>query len=1005
MERCFSRLFFVINCAVISGSVFASQGDLKEHPEDMVTQSWMSTGAYSLEHPRQPQWELTNKEGSLETAIKAVIQAKATGVHSANNVNNLINAGTQIKAGGGGGNEKLGLTCFSPSADSMLLCQTYESLVDSVTYANNGSQVLFNDASDNAIFAEFDGYPFIVTQVDDTCYLENDYITTIKYDSNSNNDTAYGYDCSTSVEHFEQAKVDATYYDFFSFSPENDAHFYAGVVMQMYHSYLDDLFPNQKAQNPDSPDCPINSQGQPNGDYCLKRLSQRAHALGVTGGHMDDANWDGEYVNYGNGQWAGRFYSLTTIDLVAHESMHALSEWNGDLDSTGQAGAIGEGLGDISAIAANHYLEGHLVDDQQVASYKSSTAYGNKRDNEWAYAWDIYVNNELMRIFELPSFDGYSIEDARDYAAGKAKHHNGGVLRKLFYELVVADGWSHEQAFKLFLGANVSCFTPSVTFDEMGTCLLSQVDNVFSPSEVDAQQTKLDERLHRLGIFASNTQIDALSFTQNKHYDHSEYWVSPSIDVTDIEEVRVDWGDGTQVNWSVNNNNGTSIEAMLTGEHLYASDAKHVNFSLSVLKNDGTWLKGLSQDYIHASPVLCTPTVHNPNGEISQFTFMGQEYAMSNSGYQYVDATHLTLPNNNASPIVLEGNFTGKNVTVFADMNRDGYFNRDELLAEEKPIVDGTLTLSGLSDITVGKILLRVVVDEFTAWGCGGVSKGMAIDILTQLEAAATPPTAEFSYEITGTTSVQFNAVTDGLDDSRNPEFTWSYQQTGQSEVNMGQGESLPYVFSQSGTYSVNLVVAYDDGSQDTRTQDIVLGGICMPEKSNRFDGDSYYIDKLEYAGVYSGLLNSSGRNPGAYVDHDVYDYLEGYQNQMLTLNVYTNVMSRIWAKQITSNQGIRTTFWVDFNRNGVFESSEHAVANNLSYQCESISNCRIKSSINMLMSDSTYNSGQNEIPFKTRVKVEYDYWGDFDEAEGDNACNTIITGEVEDQDLYVDPM
>lgn len=1002
MERCFSRLFIAINFAVIGGSAFASQADHRVN----AVEPWLSTGAYNLEHPNLPQWESNKKKNVLDTAIKSAIQEKVTGVKPISNVAALINTGTQIKAGGGGGNEKLGLTCYSPSADSMLLCQTYESLVDSVTYANNGSQVLFRDANENAIFYEFDGYPFIVTQVDDTCYLENDYVTTIKYDINSDNDTAYGYDCSTSAEHFIQGDVDSTYYDFFSFSPENDAHFYGGLVMQMYHSYLDDLFPEQKDLNTSSTDCPTN------GDYCVKRLLQRAHALGITGGHMDDANWDGEYVNYGNGQWAGRFYSLTTIDLVAHESMHALSEWNGGLDSTGQAGAIGEGLGDISAIAANQYFEMHLEGDQ-ADNYKNSTGYQNKRDNEWAYAWDSYVNNESMRIFELPSFDGNSIDDARDYDAGNAKHDNGGVLRKLFYELVISDGWTHEQAFKLFLGANVSCFTTNVTFDEMGTCLLNQVDNVFSQSDADVQQAKLDERLHRLGIFPSNSQINALSFTQNNHYDQSTYWISSSIDVNDIEEVHVDWGDGTQVNWSANDNNGLNIEDMLTGEHLYASNAKHVNFSLNVLKNNGTLLQGLSQDYIHSSPLLCTPTIHNPNGEVTRFTFMGQEYAMPNSGYQYVDARHLVLPTNNQSPISIEGNFTGKNISIFADMDRNGYFDRDELLAEEKPIVDGTPSLAGLADIDAGPILLRVVLDEYTAWGCGSVSKGMAFDILTTLEAAATPPTAEFSYEITGTTSVQFNAVTTGLDYSRNPEFTWSYQQTGQSEVSMGQGESVSYDFSQSGTYSVKLEVAYDDGSQDTNTQDLVLGGMCMPSKDNNFDSDSAYINELEFN--YYGTpyyLASSGRNDSAYLAHGTQSHMYAIEGQAMTLELSSNDMSRYDAGVLTRSDRVRATVWIDVDRDGTFEESEYSAYQNSSYdgafvrECDSSNwnNCRVRSSQTFLLNDNTLNDDGSETPFKVRVRLEFDNNGNYDETQGTNACSAIENGEVEDFNLYVDP-
>ncbi len=996
----------------MSGSVFASHVDQSVN----LHESWLSMGAYTLDNPKLPEWEFNYHKAAFEKGVKAGIQTNTTTglvfAPNSNSTNALIAEGTQKKAGGAGGNEKLGLTCYSPSADSMHLCQTYESLVDSVTYANNGSQVLFEDTSANAIFANFEGYPFIVTQVDDTCYLENDYVTTIKYEMNGSNDTAYGYDCSSSMEHFGQEEVDAIYYDFFSFSPENDAHFYGGVVMQMYHSYLDDLFSEQKIFNPNSPDCPTNSRGEPNGDYCLKRLSQRAHALGITGGHMDDANWDGEYVNYGNGQWAQRFYTLTTIDLVAHESMHALSDWNGGLDSTGQAGAIGEGLSDISAIAANHYFETHLLGNQ-TDNYKNSTGYQNKRQYQWTYAWDTYVYNEAMRIFELPSYDASSIDDARDYNAESSKYANGGVLRKLFYELVVSDGWTHEQAFKLFLSGNVQCFTPNMTFNDMGTCLLSQVDNVFSSSEADSRQAALDERLHRLGIFPDNSQINALSFIQYKHYDQSSYWISSDININEIEEVHLNWGDGTQVNWSANEDNGVTIEEVLTGEHRYDANAKHVNFSLSVLKTDGTLLQGLSQDYIHSSPLLCTPTIHSPNGEVSQFTFMGQDYTMPTTGYRYVDARHIVLPNTQQTPITIAGNFSGKNVTVFADINRNGYFDRNELLAEEKPILDGTPELTGLADIDAGPILLRVVLDEYTAWGCGSVSKGMAFDILTTLEAQATSPTAEFTYEITGTTRVQFNAVTDELDYSRNPEFTWSYQQAGQSAVSMGQGETLNYDFPSSGTYGISLDVTYDDGAQDSVTQELVLGGMCIPGKINSFDSDSAYINELEFD--YYGVpyfLGSSGRNESAYLAHGVQSHMYAIEGQAVTLDLISNDMGRYDAGVLTRSQRARATVWIDVDRDGVFEESEQNAFQYTNYdggftrECDASNayNCRVKSSQTFLVNENTRNEDGSETPFKVRVKLEFAHNGDYDEVRGTNACSAIENGEVEDFDLYVDP-
>ena len=163
---------------------------------------------------------------------------------------------------------------------------------------------------------------------------------------------------------------------FLSFFPINDAHFYGGIVMQMYDQYLREIFPNQIE------DCPV---GQGNSDYCLKPISQRANAKGSTGADMANANWDGQYVNYGNGDpWV--MYSQTTIDIVAHEITHAITEWNSDPVRGGQSSALDESFSDIAAIAVNDFFE-----DNVSGSYANSLAYKNKREYRWRYGWDVFA--------------------------------------------------------------------------------------------------------------------------------------------------------------------------------------------------------------------------------------------------------------------------------------------------------------------------------------------------------------------------------------------------------------------------------------------------------------------------------------------------------------------------------------------------------------------------------------------------------------------------------------
>ncbi len=476
-----------------------------------------------------------------------------------------------VMAGGAGGNEALGLNCYSPAPGSMAQCLAYVGEDDPVV-----SEISFQNLRVNNIFSAFSGYPFIVTQNGTNCWLKNDYVTTIKAVRNTPSDTAFQYSCDGSTEHFDKQSIDDNDYDYYSFFPINDAHFYAGIVMQMYDQYLYEIYPDQLA------DCPENDAS-----FCLKPIKQRANAKGPTGGDIGNANWDGEYVNYGNGDpWA--MYSQTTIDIVAHEISHAVTEWNSDPIRGGQSSALDESFSDIAAIAANDFFERHVS-----GSYASSVPYMNKREYPWRYGWDVFPGGRGGRDFQRPSWDGRGIGDARDYEQGMRGHALGGVTNKLFYELVTRQGWSIEEAFKLMLEANVSCWTPQVEFKDAGTCLLLLTSDI-------NKFRQLDRTLHAVGIFSPQSEINPLPFeiTQLDNQLSYKILLPQGVEAESISIIDVDWGDDTLVE-SWGQESTLPIGNYLEAEHTYNYEG-HPLVSITVSLNDGSEWQGYRHIYISA---------------------------------------------------------------------------------------------------------------------------------------------------------------------------------------------------------------------------------------------------------------------------------------------------------------------------------------------------------------------------------------------------------------------
>ncbi|MEZ5464882.1 MAG: M4 family metallopeptidase [Lysobacteraceae bacterium] len=248
-----------------------------------------------------------------------------------------------------------------------------------------------------------------VAQSGSTCTMSNSNVKTVNLNhaTNNNSNTAFSYNCPRNTV----KTVNGAY------SPLNDAHFFGGVIYNMYQDYLNTA--------------PLSFA-----------LTMKVHYRS----NYENAFWNGSAMTFGDG--ASTFYPLVSLDVSSHEVSHGFTEQNSDLVYSGQSGGMNEAFSDMAGEAADFYMHG---------------------SNDWAVGADIFKGSGALRYMNNPTADGSSIDHADDYYNGLDVHYSSGVYNKAFYNLSTTGGWDIVMAFKAFARANQNYWTSSSTFDA-GAC-------------------------------------------------------------------------------------------------------------------------------------------------------------------------------------------------------------------------------------------------------------------------------------------------------------------------------------------------------------------------------------------------------------------------------------------------------------------------------------------------------------------------------------------------------
>jgi len=282
-------------------------------------------------------------------------------------------------------------------ADSGRVLQTTENLQSALVGTGPGGNTKIGQYEYGTNFGKLD-----VTQSGTTCTMNNANVKTVNLNGGTSGTTAFSYACPRNTV----KTINGAY------SPLNDAHYFGGVVFNMYQAYM--------AQAP----------------LTTQLLLQVHYAT-----NHENAYWTGSGMLFGDG--FTKFYPLVSLDVVGHEVSHGYTQQNSGLVYSLQSGGINEAYSDIAGEAAEFYMRG---------------------TNDFKVGYDITKGTGALRYMNNPPLDGKSIGHASNYIYGMNVHYSSGVYNKAFYTLATKPGWGTQKAFKVFARANDLYWTPSTDF-------------------------------------------------------------------------------------------------------------------------------------------------------------------------------------------------------------------------------------------------------------------------------------------------------------------------------------------------------------------------------------------------------------------------------------------------------------------------------------------------------------------------------------------------------------
>jgi thermolysin len=191
-------------------------------------------------------------------------------------------------------------------------------------------------------------------------------------------------------------------------------------------------------------------------------LSSAHYAVG-----LENAMWDGTQLIYGDGGTLLRPLS-GSLDLVAHELTHAVTDRTARLVYFGESGALNEATSDILAVAVGTWARGGAVDA-----------------DTWKFGESIVrpaLGRDAVRYLDQPTRDGISRDHYDNRFLGfednGGVHINSGIANKWFF-LAATSGLGVDGAANVWFRALTLYMTPGTQFFQARTSTVQAATDLY----------------------------------------------------------------------------------------------------------------------------------------------------------------------------------------------------------------------------------------------------------------------------------------------------------------------------------------------------------------------------------------------------------------------------------------------------------------------------------------------------------------------------------------------
>ncbi len=514
------------------------------------------------------------------------------------------------------------------------------------------------------------------------------------------------------------------------------------------------------------------------------------------GENVANAFWNGSASFYGDGGGGTLNRPLTTIDIVAHEFTHGLTDFTADLIYSHEPGAINESFSDIFGIVTEFYAR--------------------PEDSNWLIGEDATSNGNGIRsafdpnLFNHPDtyFGEYWIYDSFDNGG---VHFNSGVQNYWFYLLseggsgindngdtfeVEGIGW--EKAIAIAYRNLAVYLTPSSHYPDAAYFGALSALDLFGPCSQEYRSTV--NAWHAVGLGSPISEEAIVDFESQRIFCNAPVDVDFFNNSLDYETVSWNFGDGA----SSTENNPT---------HTYTQEGVYtVTLTVNLCDGSTETVSKTAYIVIDSNSPVCSAMIMQDTGM----------QVLNDCSGLILDPAGMGILNNEVSSIIVIDPPTEEPLLLHFEAFDIGFgnflrvYDGDDINAPILAQYTGSIGLNQTVETSSGVVTILVEADQFNE---NNPLEGFAFSY-SLANPVYEPPIAGFT---TASSTIALNAPVQFIDES---------QFSGQYQWDFGDGTSSSlaapiHQYTTPGTYTITQNVVNCLGSDITTMElNIGAGGI-----------------------------------------------------------------------------------------------------------------------------------------------------------------------------------